>query len=612
MVWLSACGPRLETDASGRYLVSNGNDSGEGSLRYVIENMEGSGTIVIDSAVSRIVLEKKIEVLADLELVYEGEEPVVIEGAEDGALFFHDFVETVRIEGVAFEKAGTTAVITHGEFTLINGAFRDNGSALDDAPGAVDAYRGVWFEDVEFTGNYNTNVYARGGANFVLEDVVFGAPAETSTDVHRSFVVIEGTTREEARIVNATFDGERRQIGGVYFGGGVDLVVEDALFTRMPLASGTRGGALVVEATSGTRTTVRNSQFVGNGDIERSGPNGGLSVFMAGAKLVVEDCEFRENRARGRAAGLHVVGSEGGEEIEVRNAVFEGNQTGGTLGLGGGAMYVDVEDGSRLWVEGSRFLSNEATDASSAIQVTTQGASDTRVEVVITDSVFSGNGLENRSGTVRTSFNDESRLRIERSLFNGNFSDTRGVALVMGGGALLEVVNSTFANNRSYDTGTIFSTARETRLAYLTMVGNNHESGGAILTPSQVQLTILDLRGSLIANNQPYDVANVDGTDAERVTMEHNVIGVLDEATVGLAISEDVNLIDAGAAEGLSNLEDRGGATETISVASGHGAVGFIAAADCTDVDGAPMTEDQRGSSRPIEGTCNAGALERD
>jgi hypothetical protein len=61
----------------------------------------------------------------------------------------------------------------------------------------------------------------------------------------------------------------------------------------------------------------------------------------------------------------------------------------------------------------------------------------------------------------------------------------------------------------------------------------------------------------------------------------------------------------------LGPLADNGGRTETHALLPGSPAIDAIAEADCIDLAGSPVAEDQRGVDRPQGAGCDIGAFER-
>lgn len=613
VLFLVACGPDLDLDEQGRYLVTTGSDDGEGSLRYVLTHAPANAVIYIDPSIQVIALEERLQIERNTTIIAGSEEHLILRGASNGALLVHEIVSFVEMENIAFEDAGSTALTVYADFTLRNGAFRRNGTQENALPGAIEAFGGIRLIDVELEENFNTFVRSQGGSFFHFENTTFKEPTDQTGDPHRGFLIFEGTVTENALIKDSTFEGNRKTIAGVTYGGGANLLVENSTFSRHRLASGNRGGGLLVFARSGEEVTIRDVEFTANGDVERAGPNGGLTVVLdGGATLHVEDALFRENRARGRAAGLHIEGADNGETVVIRNAQFQENRTGGTLGLGGGALFLNLGDSAKVLIESSLFSGNEATDAASALQITTQGSAQTEIDVQIFDTAFTGNGLESRSGTVRTAFNDSSTIHIEGSLFHGNFSNSRGTALAIGGGQRLTVLNSTFANNRNYDTATLYSTARDTALAFVTLVNNTHDQGGALLLPSGPQGFELTLYGSLLAGNTPSDIANPDAAIGTNLDLQFNVIGEFHENTDMIDFSDlSTNLVEELASSGIGVVSANGGPTSTVALDTNHLALGLIDEADCLDHNGVALAVDQRRSARPVDGKCTAGAWEQ-
>jgi hypothetical protein len=84
-----------------------------------------------------------------------------------------------------------------------------------------------------------------------------------------------------------------------------------------------------------------------------------------------------------------------------------------------------------------------------------------------------------------------------------------------------------------------------------------------------------------------------------------------------LLVAEGVNLSDDDTCAGfalvnanplLGVLQDNGGAMLTHTLLSNSPAIDAVM--DCTDIDGNPITDDQRGGSRPQGANCDLGAVE--
>ncbi|MCK4637543.1 MAG: hypothetical protein KAT49_06665, partial [Methanomicrobia archaeon] len=108
-----------------------------------------------------------------------------------------------------------------------------------------------------------------------------------------------------------------------------------------------------------------------------------------------------------------------------------------------------------------------------------------------------------------------------------------------------------------------------------------------------------NIKNSIIANNTCGD----DGPDF-RGGMDsygYNLIGDTEDCTG--YIGTDITDVDPN----LGPLANNGGLTQTHALLSGSPAIN---AASCTDIDGDPVTTDQRGVSRPQGSRCDIGAYE--
>ncbi len=611
-VWAVGCGPSLETDGEGRYLVTNEGDEGEGSLRFVVEHAPEGAEIGFSSSVGEIVLGSPIDVeREELTLVGDGEVRLVAEGA--GHLVVFPIARSVRLEGLVLEGGTGTSVSGDARFVFQDVEFRGTGSTEGRDPGGVFVSGSLRMEGVRFEGVANSNVAVTDVDHLILDDVYFENTMSETGDSERFFVSVRGAVREEIRLSSVEFQGGERAIGGIYYPGGPDLVVEDSTFYGLQLAAGSVGGALQVGDSPGIRIEVRGSHFERNGDAGRSGPNGAITAKLSGgATLIVEDSEFWYNRARGQGAAIDVETRDPGDRVEVRRSHFEGSITTGTLGAGGGAVFGNLRDGAEMVVEESGFVDNSTSEAGGGVHINTLGGAATGVTVEIRGSYFEENEAASTAGAVRASFNDTSTLVVERSYFEENVASDRGGALTVSGGDRVEVINSTFYRN--HGVGAFYSTARETEVSFVTVVQN---FGGGVVVPESVvgaYVPQIAMRGVLSVMNTPADLISPYLGELDQADIEHTLIADAGEDGEWAAALDELDglVINAQASTGLNGPTAHGEALPIIGLASNHPGVGVIPEGECLDVQGRPVTEDQRGSPRPVGGACSVGAWERD
>ena len=66
-----------------------------------------------------------------------------------------------------------------------------------------------------------------------------------------------------------------------------------------------------------------------------------------------------------------------------------------------------------------------------------------------------------------------------------------------------------------------------------------------------------------------------------------------------------------GTAVSVGDLVDNGGFTPTLMPAAGAASIDLVPTELCTNLEGDPLAEDQRGEPRPSGDACDAGSVER-
>ncbi len=168
---------------------------------------------------------------------------------------------------------------------------------------------------------------------------------------------------------------------------------------------------------------------------------------------------------------------------------------------------------------------------------------------------------------------------IENTTISGNKTDANGGGLGNGGDVTLD--NMTITDNTADednagggDGGGIF----------------NDDASGTI-----------SLRNTLLAEN--FDPSSDPDCFGTITSAGFNLIETHSAGCLLMPEASDI----IGEAPLIDALADNGGSTQTHALEVGSPA---IDAGDCTDTGGNPITEDQRGTSRPQQGDCDIGAFE--
>jgi CSLREA domain-containing protein len=253
----------------------------------------------------------------------------------------------------------------------------------------------------------------------------------------------------------------------------------------------------------------------------------------------------------------------------------------------GGAIQ---NDGLALTVSNSVFTNNAASLGGALY-------SDTLLKV--TDCTFNNNSVATLGAIGGAIFNDGTTTIIG-STFNGNKA-------VFGAGAVeseegsLTVTNSTFVDNSSTTfAGGALDTFGTLLLTNSTFSGNSApaDAGGSAISVGGTA----DIKGTIVTASTG---SNCTGTVTDKG------FNLDDDGTCGFSSGTTPA---AQIALGAAGLQNNGGPTQTVALASNSVAINQIPVADCTDQSSPParLLTDQRGVIRPQFTACDIGAYEYD
>jgi predicted outer membrane repeat protein len=266
-------------------------------------------------------------------------------------------------------------------------------------------------------------------------------------------------------------------------------------------------------------------------------------------------------------------------------------------GGGGGGLLeggaINNRDGGVVTVTNSVITDNDAGDFGGAI--------DNRGTMTIINSTISNNTSFGAGGIANR---PQGTLVMVDSTVSGNSSRSAGGGIAAQGTTVL--LNTTISNNNGggiYVQGT-------TMLLNTTVSNNDATEGGGIFVTSccrPKQFGAVELKNSVVANNTGDDCfISIEG--AEITSLDFNLDS---DGSCNLIQPNDLPNTDPV----LGPLADNGGPTDTHALLVGSPAIdaGEVV---CTDPSGAPLTTDQRGEPRPVDGNsdgntaCDIGAFE--
>jgi hypothetical protein len=351
---------------------------------------------------------------------------------------------------------------------------------------------------------------------------------------------------------NLTIRGPSNQAGGVTISGQDAVRVLNVtggvvVLTNLTITRGASGGGNSGGglANSGTNTTLTNVAVTGN-----VGTVNGGGIFNTGT-LALVNCEVSNNRT--------------------------------TTDDGGG-----IANRGTLTATNSRILGNSAASAGGGIDTRNAAAVTNLIGCTVAGNIgVFGGGFEVTTNGV---------LNINNSTISGNHALTQGGGgIQVFGGAQLRVTNSTIAHNTT-DGGdggggiSINATAGTVTIVHATIVGNsdtsnNAQGAGGI---SKGAGPTLNLFNSIVAQNFA-DAVGFDNIEAADIT-----------AGMGNFIDGDPR---------LGPLQHNGGPTFTIAALPGSPVIDSGSNAQANDAaTGDPLTTDQRGLKRRLDGNSNGTA----
>lgn len=311
----------------------------------------------------------------------------------------------------------------------------------------------------------------------------------------------------------------------------------------------------------------------------------GAGLFNAGGEARVEGSRFLRNRAR-RVGGAILNFDVG--ELTLDRSILSDN----SAGVGGGG----------LWNEGRARVTRTEIEGN---------------EAGVGGGVASGfepsdlqGTLRLRTGLLRRGTQDEpplTSLTLVESTVVDNGARSTGGGLANGYGAM-RLLNSTLSGNHAGERGGGIANESEVpaydgphlELRHVTIHGNAAPSGAALWTDEHARSALF---ASVLSADEGLACAGEGG------------LGGGGNLGAGPAIGACAGIVD-GIATGLDpRLADNGGPTRTHALLPGSSAIDT--AADCLDLEGAPLAADQRGAARPQDGdgdgdaACDVGAYER-
>ena len=321
--------------------------------------------------------------------------------------------------------------------------------------------------------------------------------------------------------------------------------------------------------------------------------NGGAIFAGTGVPLTISDSVFSNNSSPFGGGALFATGAVG-----ILRCTFSGNTV--TEGNGGGAIFVNT---------GTLTLDHSNISGNSAVGGYGLGAGIySAATVTVTESTISGNTIE--FGGTGGGFYNAGVATFRNSTVSGNSAGEGGQ-----GGAIYNesagrfaptviVINSTIANNTASPSGQgggIYNVSTVS-LNNSTLAGNSagsDGSGGGIYNNGAT----VRAANTILARNTALSGPDLFGATTSQ---GFNVIGNATDSSGW--IGTDLFNVDPQ----LGPLQNNGGSTETMALLLGSPAIDHGDPDFDPNTFTPPMTTDQRGGPRMINGQIDIGSFEAD
>jgi parallel beta-helix repeat protein len=377
--------------------------------------------------------------------------------------------------------------------------------------------------------------------------------------------------------------------------------------------TGPGAGALAIHADTGSRVFNENNNL-SSGDLTISGltitdgdngnGGGGMEIDCYGdpVNVVLDSVVITGNSTSSNGGGFYMYACG---DLTIRNSTVSYNYA----ESGGGG--VRVENSQNLTIENSTFAHNTSDSDGGALYLT--GAEGV---VTITNSTFNNNEANDGAGLEIYENQGAQSITIANSTVTGNVGNGDGAGLYFYGSDAAILSSTIVGNSADNNTGGVLVTSADVTVT-ASLVGGNTDAGGSGTTATDIGTGIREM--SLGASKHTGrgggggkdsgPVAEAGGVSAQAagsVTITSNVINGIVDPNLATTDGGGNHL---GVAPGVGALASNGGATQTLALLPGSGAIDAAGAA----VPSFPGNEfDQRGAgyARLVNGALDAGAFE--
>ncbi|MFT0788522.1 choice-of-anchor Q domain-containing protein, partial [Synechococcus sp. H55.10] len=511
--------------------------------------------------------------------------------SDDGQCSLREAVIAANTDSALFSTAGE-CIAGSGTDTIVLQAATTYILSLDDDGGGHQTDSGADNDDLDIA---STITLQGNGAGIQRDTSVTCNPDNTAAKGEFRLFHVQSTgdlQMKDVGLYQGCADGSgfpHTAGGGVFVDAGGQFKIANAQISNNKATS--LGGGVYSLST----VTVTDSEISSNG----AGQDGG-GLYNKGT-LTISSTGISDNGAGQNGGGLY---NDSGGQATITSAGISSNGAG--------------QDGGGLYNKGTLTISNAGISDNGAGQNGGGLYNDSGGKVTITSAGISTNGVGQDGGGLY----NKGTLTIDVTGISSNNAGQNGGGLYndSGGTATITATEISFNNTPWAGGGLYVSSSSTVSLTNSTLSGNSAgQKGGGIHNLGTVKLSFVTVAsnsassGGGIFNNA---TANIRQSIVAISPSGNNCSGSLTASGVNFATDTSCGSGFTSVTPAVLNLgplTNNGGSTQTHALQVPSAAIDAVPSGQCTDLNGNPVNQDQRGSGfpRPAGARCDAGAYEQ-